>query len=216
MDNRRVARELLKLADAIQGGTRVAANKVRKVKDGVYILELPEGYKFKLVKEYGGMFSMVSMDINEFVGHLDYDYDGHLKLNFPDPMDYEKEIVKMLRKITISGDSQLEDAVKEVDSIKSEKVGDKPFLRALTEIFTTTVRKTDIKWITYLPYKNKVIFQDIDQKLGHMYAPVSNREIESLLGNGLTRDDLIEYIIENGATKSKRMRRKKQNYSLYD
>ena len=94
---------------------------------------------------------------------------------------------------------------------------DKAFLKVLTDLFTASVGMEDVRYIRYRLYKSYLRLLDADNRMGHMDASTSNKDIDSRLRKyGKTVKDLIQFLEKNGAKTLKQQQKPKYYAPIYD
>ena len=94
------------------------------------------------------------------------------------------------------------------------KTQDKKNIELLSDCFVCGVKLSEVKYVEICSVRKLgIIIQDKYQHFGGSYVDVCNEEIESRLK--LTVGEFHKWLVKNGATKRKRVKRV-PSYSLYD
>ena len=90
---------------------------------------------------------------------------------------------------------------------------DKKVFEMLSNVFTSTVRPEDVKYIRYRKSGKRLVMIDVDGQLGHMYVKTSEGDHEDI---EMDRDELIAWLEARGAKKVPPQKRRKKHLPLYD
>lgn len=198
--NIRIARELLSVARFLTADVHAVDVKPK----GKYHFEvtLNDGKKIDVD---GDTYETLSLRYNgKWLGH-DVEFWPQTNWNAFDtlpPEQKQDEVAKQLKNATKFWNF----VVGEIQKMESTGEDEKKYLALLSDIFTSTVTISDVKYISYRSGSQEIEMVDIDGRFGNMSTSVKSRDIERFLP-GKSIKDLLEFLVKNGARKAKREKR---------